>query len=242
MLQQSSSLGNSSLNGTMVIEDQYLDGGTSPTAMVGLIVANGSGSVTSGSADVNDPGQGGLSTQSFAGATYSVDSSTGRMTVAGGGGHPPVFYVVTTNEAFMVGTGGSPDFGMLLPQSGGPTYTNSSLSGLFLGGTEAPVSWSVDTEVDSVTLNNGTVTGTYDGDDGSGGPGQGSISGSSCPSSGAGNFSCTDNSTGRFLICSTAGCPSGSVEVILYVVSPSQAVVMDASSGDSNPRVTDFHQ
>ncbi|MFZ1918828.1 MAG: putative Ig domain-containing protein [Terriglobales bacterium] len=241
VLKQSSSLGQSSLNGTMVIEDQYLDGPTSPTAMVGLLTANDSNGSFSGSFDENDGGT--LGTQTPSG-TYTVDPTTGRVALSGSGvgNHPPVFYLVGPNQAFMIGTGGSPDFGTLTPQTGS-SFTNSSLSGLYLGGTQEPVSWGVNTEVDSITLTNGTLTGTSD-YFGSGTPQSQSINGNYCTASGAGSTTCTSSSTGRVIVCSSNSnpCPAADLEVIIYVISGSQFAVMDASSGTSSPRLTDFHQ
>jgi len=223
VLQQSGSLSSASLNGVSVIEDQYLDGGTTPTAEVGLTQWDDSVGTFSVSIDQNDGGT--LSTETESGS-YSVDSLTGRVTLsgAGAGDHPPVFYLVGPNQAFLVGTGGSADFGTLTPQTGSD-FTNTSLSGLYLGGSQQPVTWNVDTEVDSLTLDDGTVTGTDDKNTSSG------------PSTGAINATYVVSSNGRVVVSQ-----SGVQQVILYIISPSQFVAMDAGSGDDNPRLTDFHQ
>jgi hypothetical protein len=115
-------------------------------------------------------------------------ASNGRTTLTGGGGKNPVLYLIGPNQAFVVGTDKNVFSGMLVPQSGSD-FTNASLSGIYLGGTQQPVSWSVDTEVDYVNAGgNGTATITYD-DDGSGGP-----------TSGGGSFTYAVSSNGRVVV------------------------------------------
>jgi hypothetical protein len=223
VLQQSGSFTDASLNGVSVMELEGLDTGNTPAtpnALVGLLTTTGTGTYTI-SGDDNDGGT--LTTPSGSG-TYSV-SSNGRTTLTGGGGKNPVLYLIGPNQAFVVGTDKNVFSGMLVPQSGSD-FTNASLSGIYLGGTQQPVSWSVDTEVYHVNAGgNGTATITYD-DDGSGGP-----------TSGGGSFTYAVSSNGRVVVTD-----NGVQGEILYIISASQGVGMDAKASNPNPRLTDFHQ
>jgi len=72
-----------------------------------------------------------MNTQSDSGS-YSV-SSNGRVTLTpNGGGGVPVFYLVTQNQAFVIGTNIGVDFGVMEPQKGS-SFANDSLSGNYLG-------------------------------------------------------------------------------------------------------------
>jgi hypothetical protein len=83
----------------------------------------------------------------------------------------------------------------------------------------------VDTEVDSGNSGgNGTATITYD--DGSGGP-----------TSGGGSFTYAVSSPGRVVVTD-----NGVEGEMLYIISPSQFVGMDAKASNTNPRLTDFHK
>ena len=229
---QSGSFTDGSLNGVSVIEDQYLDGGTTPTAETGLATADGAGSL-SVSMDVNDGGT--ISTQGGSGS-YSVDPTTGRMTLIGVFSYPPVFYLVGPNQAFLVGTSpGGVDFGVIEPQSTPPAggFTNASLSGNYLGGSQYPVSANVDEEVDYVNANGtGTLSGTSD-KNSSSGPSSGAISWTYCTASSG--STCTADSSGRVLV--TQG---GVQQAIIYIISPSEVVALGTQS--NTPKLIDFHQ
>jgi len=102
----------------------------------GLITTDGAGSFTV-SMDDND---GGVESAYTLTGTYNIEQN-GRTTV----GLPPVrmvlspyspiFYLVNQNEAFVVGTSQELDFGKMVPQSGS-NFTNASLNGNFMGGSE----------------------------------------------------------------------------------------------------------
>ncbi len=230
VLLQSGTLTDASLDGISVFEDQYLDGGSTPAAQVGLLTALANGTFT-GSFDVNDGGT--LSTQTPSGS-FSVDSSTGRVTITGGGNHPPVFYLVATNQAFMVGTGGGVDFGTLTPQTGS-SFTAASLKGNYPGGSQPPVSWNEDVEADCVTADgagNLTITTYKNNNQGPQQPGSPTSATYCMASSGT---TCTTSSNGRVIVS-----VSGTPQAILYIISPTQAVVLGTQ--DSNPKLVDFHQ
>jgi hypothetical protein len=224
VLLQSGTFTDASLDGVSVIELQSLDTGNTPAtpeATVGLFTATGNQTTFTVSMDRNDGGT--LSTQSESG-TFSV-ASNGRVTLSQtGGGNAPVFYLVGPNQAFLVGQGSSVDFGTLTPQTGS-NFTNTSLSGLYLGGSQPPVDWNVSVHAESGQADgNGNLTFT-DYKDSEGEP--------SAPSSTSTTY--VVSSDGRVVVS-----VSGTEAVILYVISASQFVGMDATS--SNPKLQDFHQ
>jgi hypothetical protein len=224
VLQQSGTFTDASLNGVSVYETEGLDTKNTPAtpdAVAGLLTTNGSGSLTV-TLDENDGGT--MSTESGSG-TYSV-ASNGRVTVSVTGvNHLPVLYLIGQNQAFVVGTNKKADFGVMEPQST-PTggFTNASLSGNYLGGSQQPVNSNVKEDIDYVNADGvGTVTGTQD-ENGSGGPSSGSISGTYVVSS-----------NGRVVVSQGVA-----QEVIIYMISTSQFVALGTQG--SNPKLTDFHQ
>jgi len=227
ILQQSSNLTYKSLEGLSVIEIQGLDIQNSPAtpevqAGILTITAPPAFSV---SLDQNDGGT--MSTQTPSGS-YSVDSS-GRVTLSGAGvgNNPPVFYLVAPNQAFLVGTDSSVDFGTLTPQTGS-NLDNASLVGNYYGGSQQPVNDNVSEEVDFVSANgsspNGTLSGVSD-KNGSGGPQTG----------GTISETYVVSPSGRTVITSSGG--GGGA--ILYIISPTQTVVLPSNT---NPALIDFHQ
>jgi hypothetical protein len=239
VLQQSSSLTDQSLNGVSVIETQSLsNGGTSPSAAVGLLTTNGTGTF-SVTFDQNKGGT--MNTQTISGGSYSVDSVHGRVTLAASGQTDlPVLYLVGKNQAFLVGTNGGVDFGLITPQTGS-SFTKASLSGNYYGGSQQPVNANGNTEADYVNADGkGNIAGTSNNDSG-GGPSSQPIVAAYCMASSG--TTCASSSNGRVILTCTAGsggCTIGAPEVILYIISPTQAVVLPY--GDSNPKLIDFHQ
>jgi len=223
VLLQSGTFTDASLDGVSVYETETL-GGTTPAASAGLVTAEGNGSF---SVSLDDNEGGTMGTFSASG-NYNV-SSNGRMAltnvvITGGGSSTdnPVFYLVTTNQGFVVGTGVAVEFGVITPQTGS-SFDASSLSGNYVGGSQPPVSANVDEEIDYVNAAGGTLTGTSD-KNGSGGP-----------SSSAINETYVVSSNGRVVVSQ-----SGVEQEILYIISTSQVVALPTTS--SNPYLTDFHQ
>ena len=224
VLQQSGTFTDQSLDGVSVMEAEKLSAGTTPEAEAGLVSADGNGNF---SVSLDDNQGGTMSTFSASG-NYAVQSN-GRMTlsnvVISGGGtskNNPVFYLVTANQAFVVGTGAGVDFGVMTPQTGS-NFDNGSLSGNYLGGSQQPVNANVDEEVDYVDADGGTLTGTSD-KNSSGGPSSSSI-----------NETYVVSSNGRVVVSN-----GGVEQEIFYIISPSQFVALPTTS--SNPYLTDFHQ
>jgi hypothetical protein len=161
-----------------------------------------------------------FSSGGFAGSTYSV-SPVGRSIIAGGGGHAPLLYLVSTSQAFYLQSNLSVDDGFFELQSGGP-FSDSSASGTFAIGY-------IDPEMPSISAVSGVAVFT---------PGSSSDSVSAILD---GNISGTQTvdqaESGNYSIDSTGlglqppGC-SISVSPItctsaLYVISPTKLVDMD---------------
>jgi len=234
-LQQVGSFSNASLNGNSIIELQAVDnsGGSNVSdVQVGLINANGSGSF-SVTFDENDGGAFNQSTDRTVSGNYAIDSK-GRMTLSnisggGGGNHTPVFYFFGPNQAFVIDTGGSVSFGTITGQTGS-SFTKTSLSGNYLGGSQPPVDFNASVEADQVNSDaNVNLTGALDDVNSNCG------TGNACPNSQSIGGTYVVSSSGRVVVS------QNSVQVgILYIISSTQAVFM--STQDSEPTLTDFHQ
>lgn len=162
---------NGTLNATSVMELNGYTGGSSPLpdVQLGVSTFDGIGHITLFQTDEN---KGGTATQNvFTNTgTYNVDPTTGRTTVTGlGSGPQPVWYLVSANKGFVIGTDSSVTQGSFEPQAGAPFSLPSFLLS-YAGGTIQPVLASVTNEVDSTVIPapGGTLVVTYDT---SGGPG-----------------------------------------------------------------------
>jgi hypothetical protein len=252
VLQQSGTLNEASLNGNSIIELVGLDnsgGSPVPDVQVGLINANGSGKF-SVSIDENDGGtfDGGTGSPQTISGDYSVDpSGNGRVTLSnltgcpgGCGSHNPIFYLVSTNQAFVIDTGGEVSFGTITPQSGS-NFNNASLNGNYANGSEPPVILGNGEEVDSLNFNgSGTINVITDKNGGCQGCGSPQLGSQSMP-----GLEYSVSSNGRVVVScgpdSGGNCgPSGTQVAIIYLMSDSQGVLMVEQ--DSNPRLNDFHQ
>jgi Putative Ig domain len=158
-----------SLNGSSVMELNGYTGGSSPLPDVSLGVGqfDGAGTITLFQTDENKGGT--YIPAAPVTGTYSVDSTSGRVTVHGLGGSQPVWYLVGQNKGFVIGTDSAVTQGSFEPQSGSPFSLPSFLL-TYAGGTIQPVLASVTNEVDSTVIPppGGTMNVTYDA---SGGPG-----------------------------------------------------------------------
>ena len=216
VLEQSGAFTDSSLSGGGVIELESLSGGVTPEATAGLLTTNGTGTFSL-TADQNLGGT--TSTLSYSG-NYST-SSNGRVTLSVAGESTPVFYLIGENQAFVVGTNNfTVDSGALVPQSGS-TFSVSSLSGAYQGGSLQPVNTNVSEEVDAIQATAGSFSGTAE-TNGGAGPASNALSGTYAVST-----------NGRVVV--TQG---GSQTAIMYVISLTQAVLLPSS--DTNPKLSQF--
>jgi hypothetical protein len=216
ILQQSTStFGAGNFNGPSVFEVSGLDG-TTPQGQIGLFTGNGAG----GFSLTSDQNVGGVLTSPAGTGSYSV-APNGRMTGLG-----PVLYLVTTNEAFIIGTDSAVSFGFMTPQvppQGG--FVPASLSGTYAGGSLPPVDTSVWNVVSIAIAGSGDITVTADVSN------QNGLSQSQT----AGTTSVA--SSGRVAVA-VNGNPEAQ---ILYMISPSQYYGL-AGSGDTTARVDNYQQ
>ena len=212
ILQQVGSFATSSLNGTSVFETTALEM-PADTALseVGLFTTDGAGNLTV-SADENN---GGALTAPSSNGTYTVGNN-GRVTLlnSGIGTSEPVLYLVSENQAFLVGTDTRVTFGFMQSQS--PPFTIASLSGMYAGGSLAPIDAGASEQVDAASADGaGTLNFTTDG---------GSSSGLSQNQSSSGTYAVSAN--GRVVLTENA-----STADILYLVSPQEFYSLSAGVG-----------
>ena len=150
----SSSAGNSNLRGNSILELSGIQS-SSPDVIVGIVGFTPTNSGFNLNTDENAAGT--LTSSKYSG-TYTVDSTTGRVTF-NNNTFPAVMYLSVPNTAFVLGTDNTVKSGTLEPQGAVP----QNITGEFLGGSVAPVLSSVINEVDSTTASSGNAFSvTYD--------------------------------------------------------------------------------
>jgi len=204
--QQGSGFTNSSLQGASILATSALapnNGHPVADVVLGLANWNGTGS---GNFSLDENRGGTISQQHTSQGTYTVAAS-GRTVLSGFGGTPPILYLVSPDQAFILGQDTSVAFGMLQPQSGAP-YNNLSIIGTYLGGTTAPAQSAI---VDSVGYLFADGNGNLIGKANTSGP----------SGTGTQNYSATYqvSSTGRAVL---SGTPAG----FMYVVSSGNVVFL----------------
>jgi hypothetical protein len=203
--------------------------GTSPVSRTTLLLLTASGINITGNQLRNDGGS--FQSKSIGtGITYSVAPS-GRMIVSGGGGGGgPIFYLVSPNQAFAVGTGSTVDTGFFQSQTGGP-FTNASATGTYAFGTIEPVLANSSENLGVATFN--PVTTTINVIDDQNGNGSQNLGGTQ-------SFNYSIDPTGLGTIPSsgsscTISATSTTCQTVFYIISPTKAVIMDTQS--SNPKI-----
>jgi large repetitive protein len=141
----------------------------------------------------------GLQSDSITGS-YSIASSSGRITITGSGNHQPVLYIATPTDgisAFFMDTGGSVNFGVAEAQPN-QTYSIANLAasngGVFFLGNEDPGDNTAQNQIDEFTLAaNGSFTDTEDEDNPQGTP---PLQPNQTDTGGAGSFTMGSNGIG----------------------------------------------
>jgi hypothetical protein len=203
--------------------------GTGPVSRTTLLLLTASGNGISGNQLRNDGGS--FQSKSIGtGITYSVAPS-GRMIVAGGGGGGgPIFYLVSPNQAFAVGTGNTVDTGFFQSQTGGP-FTNASATGTYAFGTIEPELANSSENLGVATFTPATTTiNVIDDQNGSGGQNLAQTQ----------TFNYSIDSTGLGMIPAsgsscTISATTTTCQTVIYIISPTKAVIMDTQS--SNPKI-----
>jgi hypothetical protein len=201
--------------------------GPVPSAIAGLFAADGNGAFTR------------TYDENCGGTSNSVSNQTGAYSVASNGRTcittpttDTVAYVVSSNQAFILGTDSSVFFGSGEPQAAGP-LSNSSVMGTYAGFNSTMATFGAGTFSGEFTADGATPTGNVTGiQDVSNlsGPNSGvalnaTYSVSPSPTNGRGTMSVTSPSAGS---------------AILYVVAASKFVVLSLS--DPSPAILVFEQ
>jgi hypothetical protein len=212
MLQQAA---NSGFNATSVFEVTGVSGSIAE-AQVGLF-----GGILQTFNLISDQNNGGTLSSPAGSGAYSI--TNGRVSLSGSGfqNSLPVLYMVSDNQAFIIGTDSAVSFGFMTPQSP-PPFSNTSLSGVYAGGSLAPVDPSVSDAVSIAIAGAGTLNVTAN---------ISSTSGFSQNQASEG-ISSVAAQTGRVVV-------TGSVPEILYLVSPAEFFAL---SQDASARVDIFAQ
>ncbi len=227
---------NTNLTGTGVAEFSALDTAPAVDVTAGLFTGQGvsqhncQGMNNDPATFTFDENQGGVCNGGSCGSqpqsttgTYCVDKNTGRVTLTGFsgafGGLPPVFYLIKSNQAFVVGTDTAVTSGYLEPQTGSP-FSNSSLFGLYAGGSINPVTKNVTNSVSVLVADGG---GNINGNESTSGPGG--------PQQQPFTYTYMVDNTGRAVVQQ-----NGSTIGIAYVVSSTKFVLLPAT--DPNPALS----
>jgi hypothetical protein len=228
-------LTSSSINGAMVLQDQFASAISAPAAMLGLFTSGGNGSASL-SYDENNDGTVSLSQSSSSSISFT-SGANGRFTISPapqGASSELVGYMVAPNQAVFTSTNTlGPDFGTFEPQSGGP-FSSSSANGSFFFGSLAINSVPVDPTGNTpplvfdsgvVTLSSGSLSGTE------------AQNSSGTLNSGSGSIS------GTYTVASD-GRVTTNANVLLYIVSPTKVYLLDTTPSTSgyNPTIQVFQQ
>jgi hypothetical protein len=173
--------------------------------------------------DQNDNGT--ESAEQVQAGTFSI-AANGRMTLSGGGGKSPIFYLVDSTQGFVVGTD-SNTFSGYLQQQTPSTFSTATISGpFFFGGGAANTGTPYDTG--TVNFVPGTSSGTFTGtDDESSSPNSSGLD----PNGPIGNQAYSFSPT-------TATAPGqgnlGS-DTLCYIISPTKMIFLSEAGSGSNP-------
>src|SRR5579859_2651465 len=205
-------------------------GSTAGASRTTLLLLNASGTGISGTQLRNDSGS--FQSKSLTGITYTV-SSSGRMTVTGGT-NPPIFYLVSANQAFALNGDSTVASGVIQSQTGSP-FSNSSASGAYAFGTIDPQGANSGDSLGVATFTPATASISVINDDN--GNGFQSLGQTQA-------FSYSVDSTGLGMIPSsgsscTISASSTTCQTIFYIISPTKAVVMDTQSLNPTLQVAD---
>jgi hypothetical protein len=223
MLQQAVPFGTSSLSGSSVLQTSAISGGDAQS-QVGLFSGDGGGNF---SVNTNENSGGTITMPSCTG-TYSVDPSSGRVTLTypGTACAENVLYMVSTNQGFALGTDTNVTVGFMENQSG--PFTAASLSGAYAGGSIAPVLSSAGTQVDVAVADGVSTVGFTTDSNTSGGLTQNQTT--------AGTFSLNPtNGSGTITV--------GSETEIFYMVSAAEFIsLVTAGPNVAEAAMEDFQQ
>jgi hypothetical protein len=167
-------------------------------------------------------------------ASFITGDSFGRVNTNLVSPITPVFYVINTNEALCILENiSAPVLGIFEPQSkgGGATFSTSTITGTLVEGTSQPATTALQNYSGVITFTTGAVAGTED------------LSTTVTNSSGlavSGTYALTatgaTDGSGTFNLTQAPPPPAFNGE--FFIVSPTKAVMITTTSGDTNPVLT----
>ena len=237
LVQQTASFSSSTLSGTYIVYESAASGGDGLTQFPNASsVFLGQVTVLTRSQislvqDSKDGSSGQLQLEKNQSAqAYSIDSN-GRLTLTGGGGGSPVFYLANGSQSFGTEQPSSTNQGnaglLVLTQQSGSSFSCTTSSGNFMvGSVRTPMSMSVDSGIASEA--SGVVSVTADE----------SRQGGVLTLGGTDTLNCSADSltptTGRFELADTHGRIS-----VGYTISPNNSsVLLDITPGEPHPSLT----
>ncbi len=161
-----SSFSNTTLSGHYMMHLRGYSGGFGDVTL-GLVNFN-AGALTGTIWDYSLGSSPNASTTPITAGTATVNATSGRMTLSGVGGHPPVVYLTTPTDgisAFVLGTDGTATFGLSEFQPAATYSINSLLGngGNFFEGTSFPADNTAKNAVGTVTITgSGSISGLED--------------------------------------------------------------------------------
>ena len=159
-----------------------------------------------------------------------IDTTTAPATLE------PVFYVINANEALCILDDlNTAVIGILEPQSTGP-FSSSTIAGNFIEGTSAPAQTALSNYSGVVALTStGATTGTVSGTEDL------STAGANSPNlavSGTYALTSTGTTDGSGTVSLTLTPPPTAFNGAFFIVSPTKAVMITTTNGDTNPVLT----
>jgi len=214
VLQQSGSLGNSSLSGTAVLHTQDIqEPDQLDQSVAGIFSFDGNGNFSIAAMDEDVAGT--ITQDQPAQGTYSV-ASNGAVTISCQSGDCPAGFLITVNEGFFVSTGADCSFGLMEPQIS-VSFSNASIAGSYVGGSLAPLDYP--NAVNEVAVGIADGVGTFtESSDFSGGGGLGHASANVATYSMAANGRGTMQSQGN------------QTSAVIYMISPTKWIVLQPTS------------
>jgi hypothetical protein len=216
--QATSNFTNSSLSGPVVLYSTGLSSVAGKSyAQAGVLTFDSNTGTGTISLDTNDGSTAGSLITTF---TYSV-AADGQVTITPATGPAPDLYLMDTNKAFMIDNGSLVNAGLVDPQSAGP-FSNGSVSGNYFFGLaeyEAVTAGGVSSGV-VTSAGGGTATATLD---------HSAASGTlAADQTQAITLTLADAGLGRF---------TDNIGDVIYIVSPTEYVAIEATANDPSVRV-----
>ena len=238
-LQTSASFTKTAVNGNYVFDFSGVNGSGAPTSIIGQVKADGAGNVTGGTTDVSSGTTGNSGAQPVPATPYQLDPTNGNGATFGRGtatisGISYVFYIVDATRIKFMGISIGALLGDAVLQNGTIPTTTSAFSGNFaflIGGSSVLGTMGPLTRAGRFTMDGSGNLNTIFLDDNNFGS-RHSFAPSNNPT--AANYAIDTTSTvvgsGRGTLTFTES-GFNPFSFVFYLVSPTQAVIQDTSTG-----------